>query len=55
MSQNMEPLSLRSTSRGALAKWLLEFLGIPRKILGIPRNKGVNFHGKFGLGIPRNS
>ena len=21
-----------------LAKWLLEFLGIPRKILGIPRN-----------------
>ena len=22
---------------------------------GIPRNKGVNFHGKFGLGIPRNS
>ena len=21
----------------------------------IPRNKGVNFHGKFGLGIPRNS
>ena len=32
----------------ALAKWLLEFLGIPR-------NKGVNFHGKFGLGIPRNS
>ena len=31
-----------------LAKWLLEFLGIPR-------NKGVNFHSKFGLGIPRNS
>ena len=31
-----------------LAKWLLEFLGIPR-------NKGVNFHGKFGLGVPRNS
>ena len=31
-----------------LAKWLLEFLGIPRI-------KGVNFHGKFGLGIPRNS
>ena len=22
---------------------------------GIPRNKSVNFHGKFGLGIPRNS
>ena len=22
---------------------------------GIPRNKGVNFHGKFGLGIPGNS
>ena len=38
-----------------LAKWLLEFLGIPRIFLGIPRNKGVNFHGKFGLGIPRNS
>ena len=32
----------------ALAKWLLEFLGIPR-------NKGVNFHGKFELGIPRSS
>ena len=28
--------------------------GIPI-FLGIPRNKGVNFHGKFGLGIPRNS
>ena len=49
-------------SQTSLAKWLLEFLGIPRKILGIPRkilgiprNKGVNFHGKFGLGIPRNS
>ena len=38
-----------------LAKWLLEFLRIPRIFLGIPRNKGVNFHGKFGLGIPRNS
>ena len=38
-----------------LAKWLLEFLGIPRIFLGIPRNKGVNFHGKFRLGIPRNS
>ena len=36
----------------SLVKLLLEFLGIPRKILGIPRNKGVNFH---GLGIPRNS
>ena len=34
--------------RQSLAKWLLEFLGIPR-------NKGVNFHGKFRLGIPRNS
>ena len=34
--------------RQSLAKWLLEFLGIPR-------NKGVNFHGKFGVGIPRNS
>ena len=47
----------------ALAKWLLEFLGIPwiylgiprNLLLGIPRNKGVNFHGKLGLGIPRNS
>ena len=39
----------------SLAKWLLEFLGIPRIFLGIPRNKGVNFQGKFGLGIPRNS
>ena len=37
-------------------KWLLEFLGIPWNFfLGIPRNKGVNFHSKFGLGIPRNS
>ena len=41
---------------GTLAKWLLEFLGIPRNFfLRIPRNKGVNFHSKFGLGIPRNS
>ena len=32
----------------SLAKWLLEFLGIPR-------DKGVNSYGKFGLGIPRNS
>lgn len=30
-----------------LAKWLLEFLGIPRIFLGIPRN--------LFLGIPRNS
>ena len=22
---------------------------------GIPRNKGVNFHGKFGLGIPNHN
>ena len=29
----------------SLAKWILEFLGI----------RGMNFHGKFGLGIPRNS
>ena len=36
-----------------LGKWLLEFLGIRRIFLGIP--KGVNFHGKFGLGIPWNS
>ena len=29
---------------------------IPCKMaFGIPRNKGVNFHGKFGLGIPWNS
>ena len=34
-----------------LAKWLLEFLGVPRIFLRIPRNKGVNFHSKFGLGI----
>ena len=32
----------------SLAKWLLEFLVIPR-------NKGVNFHGKFGLGIPNHN
>ena len=31
----------------SLAKWLLEFLGIPRIFLGIPRN--------LFLGIPRNS
>ena len=31
-----------------LAKWLLEFLGIPR-------TEGVNFHGKFGLGIPNHN
>ena len=31
-----------------LAKWILEFLGIPR-------NKGANFHGKFGLGIPKHN
>ena len=37
-----------SNPEDTLAKWLLEFPGIPR-------NKGVNFHGKFGLGIPRNS
>ena len=29
--------------------------GIPRIFLGIPRNKGVNFHGKFGLGIPNHN
>ena len=30
--------------------------GIPRNLfLGIPRNKGVNFHGKFGLGIPNHN
>ena len=47
--------SISRITRATLAKWLLEFLGIPRIFLGIPRNKGVNFHGKFGLGIPRNS
>ena len=34
------------------------FLGIPwnsLEFLGIPRNGGVSFHGKFGLGILRNS
>ena len=40
--------SALGSQRGSLAKWLLEFPGIPR-------NKGVNFHGKFGLGTPRNS
>ena len=30
--------------------------GIPRNsFLGIPRNKGVNFHGKLGLGIPNHN
>ena len=32
--------------QSTFVKWILEFLGIPR-------NKGVNFHGKFRLGIPR--
>ena len=41
-------LALYVDKGASLAKWLLEFLGIPR-------NKGVNFHGKFALGIPRNS
>ena len=41
-------LSINIYFKITLAKWLLEFLGIPR-------NKGVNFHGKFRLGIPRNS
>ena len=35
------------TGTPTLAKWLLEFLGIPRIFLGIPRN--------LFLGIPRNS
>ena len=39
---------IKKHGKSSLAKWILEFLGIPR-------NKGVNFHGKFGLGIPRNS
>ena len=46
---------IKKHGKSSLAKWILEFLGIPRIFLGIPRNKGVNFHGKFGLGIPRNS
>ena len=30
--------------------------GIPMNFFpGIPGNKGVNCHGNFGLGIPRNS
>ena len=30
--------------------------GIPRNFFpGIPGNKGVNFHGKFGLGIPNHN
>ena len=30
--------------------------GIPKKFfLGISSNKGVNFHGKFGLGIPNHN
>ena len=40
----------------SLAKWLLEVLGIfSKEILGIPRNKGVNFHGKLGLRIPNHN
>ena len=52
----MALIVLEDCEGNTLAKWLLEILGIPRNLfLGIPRNKGVNFHGKFGLGIPRNS
>ena len=40
--------NLSGNLKATLVKWLLEFLGIPW-------NKGVNFHSKFGLGIPRNS
>ena len=30
--------------------------GIPRNFFpGIPGNKGVNFHGNFGLGIPNHN
>ena len=47
-SKNITESQDRQNLKASLAKWLLEFLGIPR-------NKGVNFHGKFGLGIPRNS
>ena len=39
---------VKTIGNPALVKWLLEFLGIPR-------NKGVNFHGKFGLGIPNHN
>ena len=63
VEQKVLSLPFLQTIIHTLAKWLLEFLGIPRiflgiprnLFLGIPRNKGVNFHGKFGLGIPRNS
>ena len=41
-------MSVVCTYHCTLVKWLLEFLGIPR-------NKGVNFHGKFGLGIPNHN
>ena len=41
-----EDLSIKIVVASILVKWILEFLGIPRKIL---INKGVNFHGKFGL------
>ena len=52
----MKRSSCHGDQNTALVKWILEFLGIPRNFfLGSPRNKGVNFHGKFGLGIPRNS
>ena len=39
---------IKKHGKSSLAKWILEFLGIPR-------NKGVNFHGKFGLGIPNHN
>ena len=51
---------LRDQNKSALAKWLLEFLGIPRIFLGIPRNffLGIPNHNNSGsknLEIPRNS
>ena len=46
---------LKRVVENTLAKWSSEFQGIPRNFfLGIPRNKGMNFNGKFGLGILRN-
>ena len=45
---NLFPCYDCTLAKCTLAKWLLEFLGIPR-------NKGVNFHGKFGLGIPNHN
>ena len=52
----MKRSSCHGDQNTALVKWILEFLGIPGNFfLGSPRNKGVNFHGKFGLGIPKHN